>query len=107
MGEKLPVSYIADKAGQEDDVRNDAALLGTPNGPIIISIFTWDDQDQRWMPENRAEILIANLAQTNCGGVGAGPCQVMSVPGVSGRSSPAPARSRQAAGLARRAVPAP
>ena len=36
----------------------------TEAGPIVISIFTWDNQDQRWMADNQAYLLIARLAKT-------------------------------------------
>jgi beta-lactamase class A len=61
--DKGPVIAIADKVGQDDGVRNDVALIDTTSGPIVISIFTWQNQDNRWIPENRAEVLIANLAK--------------------------------------------
>ena len=56
-------SAIANKTGSLDDVRNDVALVETKSAPIVISAFTWDNQDQRWMPENAAQVLIANMAR--------------------------------------------
>jgi beta-lactamase class A len=56
-------SAIADKVGQLDDVRNDVALIDTKSGPIIISAFTYDIKDQRWLAENAAEQLIARMAK--------------------------------------------
>lgn len=58
------LSAIADKIGALDAVRNDVALVYTKNGPVVISIFTHDNLDQSWTPENRAEILIGKLART-------------------------------------------
>ncbi len=57
------LSAIADKVGALDDVRNDVALVYTVRGPVIISIFTYDNEDKSWTPENKAEILIGRLAQ--------------------------------------------
>jgi beta-lactamase class A len=57
------LSVIADKIGALDDVRNEVALVYTQRGPIVISIFTYDNVDQSWTPENRAEMLIGRLAQ--------------------------------------------
>lgn len=57
------LSAIADKIGALDDVRNDVALVYTQHGPIVISIFTYDNEDKSWTPENHAEILIGRLAQ--------------------------------------------
>jgi beta-lactamase class A len=58
------LSAIADKLGALDAVRNDVALIYTASGPIIISTFTWDNEDKSWTPENEAEILIGRIAQT-------------------------------------------
>lgn len=57
------LSAVADKVGALDDVRNDVALVYTQRGPIIISIFTYDNEDQSWTPDNHAEILIGRLAE--------------------------------------------
>lgn len=57
------LSPIADKIGMLDAVRNDVALVYTARGPIILSIFTYDNVDKSWTPENRAEILIGHMAQ--------------------------------------------
>jgi beta-lactamase class A len=58
------LSPIADKIGALDDVRNDVALVYTKSGPVIISIFTYDNVDKSWTPENKAEILIGRMAKT-------------------------------------------
>jgi beta-lactamase class A len=55
--------WIADKIGALNDVRNDVALVQMKNAPLIISIFTWDNQDKRWSPENAGEILIGSMAR--------------------------------------------
>jgi beta-lactamase class A len=57
------LSAIADKIGQLDDVRNDVALVYTKKGPIIISIFTYDNADKSWTPENSAEIMMGKMAR--------------------------------------------
>jgi beta-lactamase class A len=57
------LSPIADKIGALDDVRNEVALVYTHRGPIIISIFTYENEDKSWTPENKAEMLIGRLAR--------------------------------------------
>jgi beta-lactamase class A len=57
------LSAIADKIGALDDVRNDVALVYTRRGPVVIAIFTYQNEDQSWTPENKAEILIGRLAR--------------------------------------------
>ncbi|MGH9530925.1 MAG: serine hydrolase [Terriglobales bacterium] len=56
-------SGIAAKLGELDDVKNEVALAYTETGPIVISIFTWDNQDQRWMADNQAYLLLAGMAR--------------------------------------------
>jgi beta-lactamase class A len=56
-------SAIADKIGALDAVRNDVALVATKSGPVIISAFTFDNADQRWIPENEGEVTLARVAQ--------------------------------------------
>ena len=55
--------WVADKVGMLDDVRNDVALVQMKGVPILISIFTWDNKDQRWSHDNAAELLIASMAR--------------------------------------------
>jgi beta-lactamase class A len=56
-------SAIADKIGALDDVRNDVALIYTQRGPIVISIFTYNNEDKSWTPENQAEVMIGRLSR--------------------------------------------
>jgi beta-lactamase class A len=58
------LSVIADKIGALDDVRNDVALVYTKRGPLVISIFTYNNADKSWTPDNQAEMLIGRLALT-------------------------------------------
>ncbi len=57
------LSDIGDKIGQLDDVRNDVAIVYTKKGPLVISIFTWDDADKSWTPENKAEVMMGKMAK--------------------------------------------
>jgi beta-lactamase class A len=56
-------SAIANKTGSLDDVRNDVAAIASKNGVLILSIFTWDNQDHSWTSDNEAEGTIAKLAK--------------------------------------------
>jgi beta-lactamase class A len=58
------LSAIGDKIGALDEVRNDVAFVITPKGTIIISAFTYENKDQSWTPENKAEILIGRMAKS-------------------------------------------
>jgi beta-lactamase class A len=57
-------SKIADKVGQIDASRSDVAAIWTENGVLIISAYSYENKDQRWSPENEAELTIAKMAQT-------------------------------------------
>jgi beta-lactamase class A len=56
-------SKIANKTGALDHVRNDVGVVDAKNGPVIISEFTWDNQDTSWTPDNSAEVLMAKAAK--------------------------------------------
>ena len=54
---------VASKTGSLNAVRNDVALVAGKSGPMVISIFTYDNQDQTWTVDNSAEMLIARMAK--------------------------------------------
>lgn len=54
---------IANKTGALEAVRNDAAAISTPNGMILMAIFTFDNTDRSWVVEQPAEFTIAKLAR--------------------------------------------
>jgi beta-lactamase class A len=54
---------IASKTGSLNAVRNDVALVAGKTGPMVISIFTYENKDQSWTVDNSAEVLIAKLAK--------------------------------------------
>ncbi len=59
----LPNLEIANKTGAVNDARNDVAIVYARNGPIVISAFTYDNQDQSWTPDNSGQLLIGRLAK--------------------------------------------
>lgn len=62
-GETGQATAIGDKIGKLDAVRNDVALVTTKAAPLVISIFTWENKDQRWALDHEAELLIARMAK--------------------------------------------
>ena len=58
------LSLIGNKTGSLDAVRNDVAVIYSKSGPILISAFTYDNQDQSWNNDNAAELLIAHIAKS-------------------------------------------
>jgi len=56
-------SDIANKTGALNAVRNDVAAISTKNGVILLSFFTYDNQDQSWTSDNASYITMAKLAK--------------------------------------------
>jgi beta-lactamase class A len=54
---------IASKTGSLDAVRNDVAIVMGKSGPMVLSIFTYDNRDHGWTVDNEAEVTIAKLAR--------------------------------------------
>jgi len=56
-------SGIASKTGSLNAVRNDVAIVAGKSGPMVLSIFTYDNEDKSWTADNQAEVMIARLAK--------------------------------------------
>ncbi len=54
---------IANKTGSLDAVRNDVAAVSTKNGIVVISCFTYANQDHSWGAEQEGELTIAKIAR--------------------------------------------
>jgi beta-lactamase class A len=57
------VSAVANKTGSLDATRNDVGAVFTKHGPILISEFTYENQDKSWTPDNEGEVLMAKMAR--------------------------------------------
>lgn len=56
-------SGIASKTGSLNAVRNDVAIVAGKSGPLIISAFTYDNEDTSWTVDNEGEVTVAKLAR--------------------------------------------
>ena len=56
-------SGIASKTGSLDAVRADVAIVAGKTGPIVLSIFTYQNADHGWTVDNEGEVTIAKLAK--------------------------------------------
>jgi len=56
-------SGIASKTGSLNAVRNDVAIVAGKTGPIVISIFTYENQDKSWTADNEGELMIGKMAK--------------------------------------------
>lgn len=54
---------IGNKTGSLDQVRNDVAIVAGARGPMVISAFTFENQDESWQADNEAELTIAKIAR--------------------------------------------
>ena len=56
-------SGIASKTGSLNAVRADVAILTGKTGPMVFSIFTYENADQSWTVDNEGEVTIGRLAK--------------------------------------------
>jgi beta-lactamase class A len=56
-------SGIASKSGSLNAVRNDVAIVTGKSGPMVLSIFTYENEDKSWTVDNQAEMMVARLAK--------------------------------------------
>lgn len=54
---------VGNKTGAVSGVRNDVAIVYAKNGPIVISAFSYGNKDDRWTPDNSAQVLIGHIAK--------------------------------------------
>ena len=56
-------SGTASKTGSLNAVRADVAILAGKTGPMVFSIFTYENKDTGWTADNEGEVTIAKLAR--------------------------------------------
>ncbi len=56
-------SAIANKTGALNALRADVGIVYTKEGPIVISAYTYQNQDTKWTPDNEGYITMAKLAK--------------------------------------------
>jgi beta-lactamase class A len=56
-------SGTASKTGSLNAVRADVAIVAGKTGPMVISIFTYENKDTGWTADNEGELTIARLAR--------------------------------------------
>ena len=56
-------SGTASKTGSLNAVRADVAIVAGKTGPMVLSIFTYDNADTGWTADNEGEVTIAKLAK--------------------------------------------
>jgi beta-lactamase class A len=56
-------SGTATKTGSLNAVRVDVGIVAGKSGPMVLSIFTYDNEDTGWTVDNEGEVTIAKLAK--------------------------------------------
>jgi beta-lactamase class A len=56
-------SGTASKTGSLNAVRADVAIVAGKTGPMVLSIFTYDNADTGWTADNEGELTIAKMAK--------------------------------------------
>jgi beta-lactamase class A len=56
-------SGTASKTGSLNAVRVDVAIVAGKTGPMVLSIFTYDNKDMGWTADNEGEVTIAKMAK--------------------------------------------
>jgi len=56
-------SGTASKTGSLNAARADVAIVAGKSGPMVLSIFTYDNVDMGWTADNEGELTIARLAR--------------------------------------------
>jgi beta-lactamase class A len=53
----------ASKTGSLNAVRVDVAIVAGKTGPMVLSVFTYENEDKGWTVDNEGEVTIAKLAK--------------------------------------------
>jgi len=56
-------SGTASKTGSLNAVRADVAIVAGKTGPMVLSIFTYENADTGWTADNEGELTIAKMAK--------------------------------------------
>jgi beta-lactamase class A len=54
---------LAHKSGAVSDARTSAGIAYTKAGPVALCVVTTENEDKRWVKDNAAELLLANIAR--------------------------------------------
>jgi beta-lactamase class A len=57
-----PYVHTISKQGAVDESKSETVLVNAPHGDYVFSIITNHDEDQRWVPDNEADILIRKIS---------------------------------------------
>lgn len=58
-----PYTHMASKSGAVDRSRSDAAVVTSPMGEYVLTVYTKQQEDQRWVRDNEGDAAIRTLAE--------------------------------------------
>jgi beta-lactamase class A len=59
-------TMVAHKTGSVSASKTDAGIIYTKTGPVALCVLTDGNEDQRWVADNAAQVLIAKIAKEVC-----------------------------------------
>ena len=57
-----PYVHTVSKQGALDESKSETVLVNAPHGDYVFSIITNNNKDQRWVPNNEADVLIRKIS---------------------------------------------
>jgi beta-lactamase class A len=57
-----PYVHTISKSGSLDESKSETVLVNAPHGDYVFSIITNNNEDQRWVPDNEADVLIRKVS---------------------------------------------
>ena len=57
-----PYVHTVSKQGAVDEAKSETVLVNAPHGDYVFSIMTNNIRDQRWVPDNEADVLIRKIS---------------------------------------------
>ncbi len=57
-----PYVHTISKSGSVDESKSETVLVNAPHGDYVFSVITNNDKDQRWVPDNEAEVMIRKIS---------------------------------------------
>ena len=57
-----PYVHTISKSGSLDESKSETVLVNAPHGDYVFSVITNNNKDQRWVPDNEAEVMIRKLS---------------------------------------------
>jgi beta-lactamase class A len=56
-------TVVAHKTGSVNASKTDAGIIYTKSGPVVVCVLTDGNEDQRWVADNAAQVLIGKIAR--------------------------------------------